>query len=75
MTHYQFRSLAHIKPRNTIKRVKMEEPIYEHKVLSVKRLRDIKKTLDDMSINGWILVSVVEDRHYFKRLTPHKKVL
>jgi len=49
------------------KNIPMENIIYEHKVIAFINPTDLAKELDKMSEEGWELVSVVEERHYFKR--------
>jgi len=70
MIHDKHRTWSRVKPRNPIKRIKMEQMKYEYQIVSIVGLYDIEKKLETLSDEGWELVSVVEDRHYFKRPKP-----
>lgn len=47
----------------------MEKIIYEYKIICYRtdNFVELEKSLQEMSEDGWELISVVEDRHYFKR--------
>ena len=56
----------------------MENTEYEYKIILLNKESNIvetEKKINDMSTEGWSLVSVVEDRHYFKRPKSNRKVL
>jgi len=68
MTHVKHRTWANVKPRKPLKRYNMDNNTgYDYKIISLISLDEITKNLDTLSNEGWELVSVVEDRHYFKR--------
>ena len=60
-----------------------EKVKYEYKILSFRDFNKIGTTntntieeeLNKLSVDGWELVSVVEERHYFKREIGKKQLL
>lgn len=46
---------------------------YEHKIVNITNVDEITKELDRLSEDGWELIAVVEERHYFKR--PKEEIL
>ena len=46
---------------------KIKKMPYQHQIIPLTGVDTIRKTLDEMSLKGWELVAVVEDRHYFKK--------
>ena len=44
---------------------------YEYKIIKMTGLDNIQEELNKLSKDGWELVAVVEERHYFRKIIPN----
>jgi len=53
----------------------MNNKTYEYKIVNVHEIKTITKTLNQLSKDGWELVCVAEERHYFRKEIEEKEIL